>query len=87
MCINHYKVTESFDTFSPYLKNHAYPFVYEKRRDQAELRSTLKKWEDPINTNNSGYWIPDKQNNPPFVPLNSFEDLKQVRFFIPKKND
>lgn len=87
ICINQNKLTEGFDTFSPFLNNHAYPFVYEKTKDQAELRSTLKKWEVPFNTNSSGYWVPQKKDNPPFVPLYSYEDLKQVRFFIPKKND
>jgi len=84
MCINHYKITENFDTFSPYIGNQTYPYVYEKNKDQAALRSTLKKWELPFNTNNSGYWYTQNKDNPPYVNLNSFEDLKQVRFTVPK---
>jgi predicted membrane-bound dolichyl-phosphate-mannose-protein mannosyltransferase len=86
--INNCKLIEKFDTFSPYMGNHAYPFVYQKNKDQQELRSTLKKWEYPFNTNSNGYRDMEYNKNPPFVNLNSYEDLKQVRFTIPQnKND
>jgi len=86
MCINHYKLTEHFDTFSPYMQNQSYPFVYEKNMDQAALRSTLKKWELPFNrNNNSGYWNTESKDATPFVPLKSYDDLKHIRFLVDKK--
>jgi predicted nucleic acid-binding Zn ribbon protein len=34
---------EMFDSFSPYMGNESYPYVYQKTMDQKMLRNTLKK--------------------------------------------
>jgi hypothetical protein len=83
--IHYNKLTENFDTFSPYIPNQEYPFVFQKNIDQKALRSVLKKWEQPFNTNNSGYLYNQHKYNPPYINLNSFEDIKKVRFSIPKE--
>jgi len=71
---------ESFDDFSPYAGNQLYPFVYEKHKDQKMLRATLKRWEDPFNTNDEGYYNAEPGATPPLVPIYSYDDIKEVRF-------
>ena len=63
---------EYFDDFSPYIGNHAYPFVYEKTADQQALRRTLRQWEKPYNTHNEGYYSAEPTGNPPLVPIYSY---------------
>ena len=62
---------EMFDSFSPYMGNESYPYVYQKTMDQKMLRNTLKKWEKPFNCNNEGYY--NAGFYPPFVNINSYE--------------
>jgi hypothetical protein len=74
---NHF---ESFDNFSPYILNQAYPYVYEKAKDANMLRQTLKNWELPFNTHNEGYYNAEPNGNPPLVPIYSYVDKENVLF-------
>jgi len=44
------------------------------------LRATLKRWEDPFNTNDEGYYNAEPGATPPLVPIYSYDDIKEVRF-------
>jgi hypothetical protein len=77
---DNYITVESFDDFSPYSGNQAYPFVYEKQNDQKMLKQTLKKWEDPFNANDEGYYNAEPTGDPPLVPIYSYDDMEDMRF-------
>jgi uncharacterized protein YxeA len=74
--INYYKNIENFDDFSPYINNQAYPYFYQKNLDSKLLQKTLKKWEDPFNSNNDGYYNAEPNKLPPLVPLYNYSDKK-----------
>ena len=69
---------ESFDTFSPYTGNNSYPFVYLKERDNKLLKKTLKKWEQPFNCNDEGYWNAEPRGDPPLVPIVAYNTMREV---------
>lgn len=72
---------ESFTDFSPYMENQAYPWVYEKHKDQAAFDRTLAHWEIPFNnTDTEGYWNAEPCGKPPLVPIYSYVDMKNVKF-------
>ena len=74
----HVMNVESFDVFSPYIGNQQYPYIYQKTKDQAMLRDTLKKWEKPFNCNNEGYY--NAGFTPPFVQISSYTEMKNKQF-------
>ena len=69
---------ESFDTFSPYIGNQQYPYVYQKNKDEEMLRNTLEKWEKPFNCNNEGYY--NAGFAPPYVQISSYTQMKNKEF-------
>jgi uncharacterized protein YxeA len=74
------KNIEKFNDFSPYINNQTYPYVYQKNLDNVLLQRTLKKWEDPFNTHDEGYYNAEPNKGPPLVPLYSYEDMREVKF-------
>ena len=82
LIINYYKNNniENFNDFSPYINNLTYPYVYQKNLDNKLLQKTLKKWEDPLNLNNEGYYNAEPNRLPPLVPLYDYVDRKHVEF-------
>ena len=75
-----YKNVEYFNDFSPYIKNQTYPYFYQKNLDSKLLQKTLKKWDDPFNLNNEGYYNAEPNRLPPLVPLYDYVDRKHVEF-------
>ena len=80
LIINYYKNIEHFNDFSPYIKNQKYPYLCQKNLDNKLLQKTLKKWEDPFNSNDEGYYNAEPNKLPPLVPLYDYEDRKHVEF-------
>lgn len=80
LTINYYKNIEYFNDFSPYIKNQTYPYFYQKNLDNKLLQKTLKKWDDPFNSNNEGYYNAEPNRLPPLVPLYDYVDRKNVEF-------
>ena len=77
----HVMNVESFDSFSPYMGNQSYPFVYQKNLDQERLQKTLAKWEKPFNCYNEGYY--NAGFYPPFVQISSYVEMKDKLFGMP----
>ena len=71
--INYY---ENFDDFSPYINNQTYPYFYQKNLDNKLLQKTLKKWEDPLSSDNEGYYNAEPNKLPPLVPLYNYSNKK-----------
>jgi len=86
LTINYYKNIEHFNNFLPYIKDETYPYFYQKnllqttlkKLDNKLLQKTLKKWEDPFNSNNEGYYNAEPNKLPPLVPLYDYVDRKNV---------